>query len=634
MSLLDIPELAEHIGSYLTIHDLTQCVRASKAWLDIFTPLLWRTFPRELPENITDESARANEEARIWSRSYPLLVADYNNSRQLRLRYRLKHESDQLLTVISRNGRWIRRLDVPFSELGKANDLAQLAPFVSPLHAPPVAHVVAITQPSSVHLLFSLDLWIHMLKQCPNIQRIRLSGYDMNSIDLTYWAGIANYGLPETIMDLNIRLTSDLQLQQSRILPILLALCPSQLQGLTINITYQFFSLGPEDNTVREQEMVTVEEGGPLPVLRAVSITSDFGDLPPSCASFLARCANLQDLHIPSLEQRWIHALEGCSHLKTLGIDFLSDNMIRPFAMALRNGLPSLDGIQVRTFETHNQPLDVAAMISACRSGWRSVCLPSLGAPAADALIEHCSTLETLSLQWAFGLTSNHMLQILSSSPRLASFVTLVEDEQYEFVRPFITGNDFIDLEPSSGTLKPWPCESTLKVFRAKIGWIPRPDITRTYYGHPMTSWTIKREAYPGEGLEIQRRVYERLARMTRLERLELGNEDRWPNANADSDMPNMSLQRNHDLRHQYSCLDMTLRSGLRMLEGLKNLRVLSVVRMETRIGVEEVQWMRQNWPKLTMIRGLSVDGEEKEAGQWLKDECPKILSVPCVRAH
>jgi len=293
-------------------------------------------------------------------------VADYNTTRQLQLGYLLKHEADQWRTEISRNGRWMR-----------------------------------------------------------------LSGYDMNVIDLMYWAGIAKYGLPETIMDLNIRLISDIKHHQSRILPILLVLCPSQLLGLTIHITCQFYGLASEDDVAPEQEVATVEEGGSLPALRGVSITSKYGDFfLTSCAHFLGRCANLQDLHIPSLERRWILALEGCTHLKSLGIDFLNDEMIRPFAMALRTGLTSLDAIQVGAFETHNQPPDVAAMISACRSGWRSVRLPSLGAPAADALIKHCSTLETLSLQWTFGLTSNHMLQILSSSPRLESFITLVEDEQ------------------------------------------------------------------------------------------------------------------------------------------------------------------------------------------------------------
>jgi hypothetical protein len=87
-----------------------------------------------------------------------------------------------------------------------------------------------------------------------------------------------------------------------------------------------------------------------------------------------------------------------------------------------------------------------------------------------------------------------------------------------------------------------------------------------------------------------------------------------------------------YDARHQYSCLDMTLRSGLLLLEGWKDMRVLSVVRMDTRIGIEEVQWMQQTWVKLRAICGLNFEGEEKEAGKWLQDECSRIVSMPCIR--
>ncbi|KAH7053563.1 hypothetical protein BKA57DRAFT_490216 [Linnemannia elongata] len=68
--------------------------------------------------------------------------------------------------------------------------------------------------------------------------------------------------------------------------------------------------------------------------------------------------------------------------------------------------------------------------------------------------------------------------------PRLETFVTLIEghyendgpcsDEDTHFL-----AEDFIDAaDPSSDPLRPWACESSLKVFCAKITGIPRPDIT------------------------------------------------------------------------------------------------------------------------------------------------------------
>lgn len=52
----------------------------------------------------------------------------------------------------------------------------------------------------------------------------------------------------------------------------------------------------------------------------------------------------------------------------------------------------------------------------------------------------------------------------------------------------------------------------------------------------------------------------------------------------------------------------LTLESGLALLSGLKELRVLDVRKTAHNIGVEELEWMHQNWPKLERIRGLESD--------------------------
>lgn len=55
---------------------------------------------------------------------------------------------------------------------------------------------------------------------------------------------------------------------------------------------------------------------------------------------------------------------------------------------------------------------------------------------------------------------------------------------------------------------------------------------------------------------------------------------------------------RNIDAYFQLNCLEMSQGSGLDLLSGLKEMRVLDVVRMAHRIGVLELGWMRKNWPK------------------------------------
>lgn len=75
----------------------------------------------------------------------------------------------------------------------------------------------------------------------------------------------------------------------------------------------------------------------------------------------------------------------------------------------------------------------------------------------------------------------------------------------------------------------------------------------------------------------------------------------------------------------------MSLKSGLQILEGLKELKVLSVVRMATTIGVEDVQWMVQSWLKLRRVDGLNChDGDEAEASKWLQKNCPRIILFQC----
>ncbi|KAG0304003.1 hypothetical protein BGZ99_002531 [Dissophora globulifera] len=255
--------------------------------------------------------------------------------------------------------------------------------------------------------------------------------------------------------------------------------------------------------------------------------------------------------------------------------------------------------------------------------------------------MEHCPTLEELVVGQSFDMSSTQMQQILSSSPRLHTFVTLLDNGLPELKvmsfaakLPHFMANDFIDLDPASDALKPWECESSLRIFYAKILGIPRSDVTTDYRGVPRLD--VLQETYPGQTQELQSRVYERLARFTRLEKLGLGHDDR------DFDSVDFDEQ-SDDTDYQYDCLEMTLKSGLEILEGLKQLEELNVMRMTTRIGVDEVKWMRRNWPNLRTISGLDIGygmenkivpkmedemEDEVEAARWLKEEWPQLIST------
>ncbi|KAF9131845.1 hypothetical protein BGW39_001233 [Mortierella sp. 14UC] len=76
---------------------------------------------------------------------------------------------------------------------------------------------------------------------------------------------------------------------------------------------------------------------------------------------------------------------------------------------------------------------------------------------------------------------------------------------------------------------------------------------------------------------------------------------------------------------YRYECLKMALESGLDQLKGLKNVRALDVQRMEQRVGIKEVEWMTQHWPRLNELRGLCDDGDNLEAIGWLWRHFPRI---------
>ncbi|KAG9068301.1 hypothetical protein KI688_010567 [Linnemannia hyalina] len=341
---------------------------------------------------------------------------------------------------------------------------------------------------------------------------------------------------------------------------------------------------------------------------------------------------DLRSLRVSSVDPSWIHALSACVQLQSLRLGMINSVSLHHLTSALRSGLPNLDSIRLDNSPLDTTDRDNMDMLAASHTGWRSIAIPRIGPLAVQASIQQCSTLEELDLTMAYGLTSRDMQQILSYSHRLVTFVTLERDyrDSYSIKETtHIMATDFIDADPSSNSLKPWACELSLKVFRAKISGIPRPDIVRTFHGHPVKNGMVLQEAHSGQSQEILHRVYERLGRLTRLERLELGQEGRNTFGVTRTFDESAEAETLEDEDQQYDCLDMNIRSGLRMLEGLKQLRELSVMRMATLVGVKEVQWMIQSWPKLNRLVGLN-HGKSYGAYKWLREHYPKIQSFQC----
>ncbi|KAF9137945.1 hypothetical protein BG015_002554 [Linnemannia schmuckeri] len=116
-------------------------------------------------------------------------------------------------------------------------------------------------------------------------------------------------------------------------------------------------------------------------------------------------------------------------------------------------------------------------------------------------------------------------------------------------------------------------------------------DLTETFHGCPLPHGTVLEESFPSQDQEYQRQIYERLARLTQLEHLELGYEDWDFQDECKLTYTASNLERWDDEHYLYNCLEMSLRSGLELLETLEELRVLDIMRMATLISVE-VDWM------------------------------------------
>ncbi|KAF9096557.1 hypothetical protein BGX23_010968 [Mortierella sp. AD031] len=608
LSFFDIPELTGIVGAHLSTHDLSVCVHVSKVWQTCFAPLLWRTFPPKSsvdPQNLLFTAWLS----RCWGKLRTMIEEDYQYAQQ----HPQGDGPDRSATELSRTGPWIRSLDVDHSRLSD-HRVYQVNTGFSFGRSVPAFTLKSTLVPAagpSIPPPTELELLLLLFKRCPNLQRLRLRGQDKHDQEL--WKGIASSGFPGTISDLTISIISVNSLFFSPILSTLFSRCTPELSKLDLRImNWSLFGLGQGSpmELAQEVEEKQQEEEGPLTGLRDLSVTGRIGDsYPPSWSRFLRRCVNLKSLLVASIDQSWIQNLHACSQLRRLEILQVNTGSLQLITAVLEDGQTNIDDIVLWFSEEGVPDQKLAYMLSTCRRGWRSVRIPRLDPIAATALVKHCSTLEALELCKATGLTSMDMQRILSSSPKLHTSIALSPDDSHSQETTRILAQDFIDHNPSSGSLRPWSCESTLRVFRARISGIPREDITQTFLGNSLQEGMVVEETYPGQSQELQRRVYERLARLIRLERLELGHEDRVPGGYNNSMVVDMEAVAAYNWHHQYDCLNMSLGSGLDFLGGLKQLRMLSVLRMATSIGVEEVLWMAESWPRLEIIEGLNTDG-------------------------
>ncbi|KAG0014656.1 hypothetical protein BGZ81_000346 [Podila clonocystis] len=223
------------------------------------------------------------------------------------------------------------------------------------------------------------------------------------------------------------------------------------------------------------------------------------------------------------------------------------------------------------------------------------------GPLTAGAIVDCGQHLQDLELSNCRNLSSVDLVSILRSARKLRRFTTKfwngdgMED-------PFISADDLIATQWYSPCLQIFLCDIKMPQHNQDV---PAKAVDPTM-NHPSIMHSD----------DAQRAVYRQIALQTNLRCLGLGYVG-WTS---------------HDsirLSYQWNSLEMTLQSGLGELATLKKLRRLYVEFMNHSIGVPELEWMAENWPRLESIHGLFQNGKDRDRAvvEWLDVNKPEWAS-------
>ncbi|KAG0296166.1 hypothetical protein BGZ96_010069 [Linnemannia gamsii] len=209
------------------------------------------------------------------------------------------------------------------------------------------------------------------------------------------------------------------------------------------------------------------------------------------------------------------------------------------------------------------------------------------GQSSVAALFDHASTIEAFHVENP-GLSSANIHRFLCSASKLEEFDIRSE------TRPGALGdNSEACLKAADIDGANWACTS-LKFFGCPIGGFTRSDFSENiHYGLP--PWDHL------ENLDLHRRVYTQLGRLTYLRELLLGiryetNHRDYSDTGRDAD------------RIQFDCLAMSLQSGLGLLCDLKELCEVGMKYMYVVFDQEERLWAAKHWPNAYIDFGEGLE--------------------------
>ncbi|KAK3810891.1 MAG: hypothetical protein J3Q66DRAFT_414039 [Benniella sp.] len=590
--MFDILELDDMVCRLLARHDLAQCARVNKKWNSIVIPLLWKDL--SCLENASYAQRRAFR---------TLILEDYFYVQQATAMQEEGHGAEQhiptppSLSTLTKYIPWIQMLPDPERCCRPLYDTTLTGqPWAGrgrkPTGKEPLLHFVNRCRSAKVsHYCLAYDY------------------YGLDHLDQAIMEAI----LPR-VRHLTVEANYDIRFGGLHTLRHLLDQCSMALEKLTFEIEYQ-----PHDDWYHR----LLEVRGLNREIEGPDTSKSEGMTWPSLKELVLQPRNCVDAPQPTEFWTWVY--KRCGRVENLEVSKIKPLQGPEVAItdAALAHMPNLVNVTLGcdTFAGRNFPLtdnQVATFLGGSRKGWKAVRLKSktcFQSHSMKILEKHSPTLEVFEVgvsDTQYGPSNEHLLQVLNSCPKLHTFMDNDQDYYIKHVHDRLFHSAFIDKDPVTGVFKTWACESSLRVLKVCVANIPRPDMTDTA---DVTGTMNVQERYPGQGREIQGYVYDRIARLVNLETLWLGHRSYVGPGSP-----------YYGTKDQIYCLEMSLESGLHKLAGLRKLEELSVSGMKTRIGVKEVQWMVEHWPRLQIIYGLyesSYDG--KAAVEWLKEHYPEV---------
>ncbi|KAK3810869.1 MAG: hypothetical protein J3Q66DRAFT_350406 [Benniella sp.] len=593
--MFGVPELDNLLCNHLRLHDLAQCARVSKKWNKVVIPYLWYKIDVDnvvTPPRWSKPDVKIEERYKGLDPFCQLVVNDYVQEQQQH--HKLQHE--RLITEQVQD-HLVPPPSPPSPPPPPATSLAKYAPWIRLLSHPRdvSARLHGMIEEQQLlneqgEKLSAHELLVHLFNRCPLI-RVPDMYVCQHKQKLDTCKMLELFLLPYVC---RLRLEYGQDRTPVGCLELLEFLDRHQRALEYLHLKFRITHDEDENGTMGDREEIVAKEWTSL---KELVLDHCYSDPTAFWSRLFRRCSQVERLSIIDHFATTPSVADGiAAHMHNLREITLS-NLFR--------GIWLTDDM-------------IALILSSSRKGWKVVRLQNMGgfkSASMEALLKHSSTLERLVIEGCDGPTSHDLIQVLTRCSRLQSFVDTDEESYSDCHFPRIHATLFIDRGPINGSLKPWACEDSLKELKIRITGIPRPDLKEK---------CIFEEKYPGQGRDIQSQVYDRLARLVNLETLWLGDQ-RWEDGNHDHD----------DMEDQFDSLEMSLESGLHRLSGLEKLEELSLVGMAFNVGIKEVQWMIEQWPRLRVVyEDVRVNSFMLDVRAWLENH-PRIeLRRLCVHCH